>query len=173
MMDVDTLSSHNWPSIIEALQLKNTVETEDIFRKDIESLEKWEPLSSTFSKRMSFSIRTDDIKQKGDIITMRRWYAQKKVFEEINSSTCLTQNKKPPKPITRTGCQAVFRVIRNRDTDTWRAKKFVRTHNHETASVQEMQFLCSNYDVPDDVAVQIMSMNKVGIKTFKIVAHVL
>ncbi|PON79920.1 hypothetical protein TorRG33x02_234620, partial [Trema orientale] len=35
-----------------------------------------------------------------------------------------------------------------------------------------MQLLHSNCIVSDDVAVQIMSMNKVGIKTSNIVAHV-
>ena len=51
------------------------------------------------------------------------------------------------------------------------AKEFVPTYNHDLVSVAELQMVRSNRDCNDAIVAQVRSMNKFGIKTFKIMSH--
>ncbi|PON76977.1 FHY3/FAR1 family [Trema orientale] len=84
----------------------------------------------------------------------------------------MPNRKKRPEPITRTSCQAAIQVIHLKDSEHWQAKEFVPTHNHERASVAELQFLRSNRVVTDLMLAQVMSMIQVGIKTSQIMSHI-
>ena len=75
MTDVDILSSLEWPSLIESLQLRkpiHEIQTKDIVGKVIDSLDKWEAFYRIYAKWMGFRIRVDDVKRRGDLIVMRR-----------------------------------------------------------------------------------------------------
>ena len=83
MTDVDILSSPEWPSLIESLQLRKPIHeilTVDIVGKVIDSIDKWEAFYKIYAKWMGFGIRVDDVRRRGDLIVMRRWVCSNEGF---------------------------------------------------------------------------------------------
>ena len=90
MTDVDVLSKNDWPSLLEQPNITkpvNEIESSDLLGKWLDSLYKWEVFYKIYAKWIDFSIRMDDIKQRGELITMRRWIVPNKDFEKMNLST--------------------------------------------------------------------------------------
>ena len=83
MTDVDILSSLEWPSLIEYLQLCkpiHKIQTKDVVGKVINSLYKWEDFYRIYVKWMEFRIRVKDVKRRGDLIVMRMWVCSNEGF---------------------------------------------------------------------------------------------
>ena len=104
---------------------------------------------------------------------MRRWICSKEGFrrDKFLNIENREKKKKESKPIIRTGCQAALRVLRIKDTDGWIAKEFVPTHNHDLVSMAKLQMVQSNHECNVGIVAQVRTLNKVGIKTFQIVSH--
>ncbi|XP_062100060.1 protein FAR-RED IMPAIRED RESPONSE 1-like [Humulus lupulus] len=83
----------------------------------------------------------------------------------------MPNRQRTAKPIKRNCCQVAFRAVHTRDGTSYVAKEFVSKHNHEAASIAEMNFLRSNRAVPYGVVAQVLSMYKVRIKTYNIMSH--
>ena len=134
MTEVDVSSTNQWPSVLEELNITkpvNELQSLDILGKALDSLDKWEVFYHTYSKWIGFSVRMDDVKRRGDLITMRRWVCSKEGYRRdkfVNNP----DRQKRPKPITRTGCQAALRVVLCNESGHFIAKEFAPEHNHGT-----------------------------------------
>ncbi|KAM6587621.1 hypothetical protein CsatA_010226 [Cannabis sativa] len=173
MTNVDPLSFPEWPSILEALDIQTTLDKigpKDILGKKLESIEKWDIFFRTYARYTGFSVRNEDVRRVDNIITMRKWVCSKEGYRREKFIN-MQDRQRTTKPITRNGCKVALRAVHTKDETSYIAKEFVSQHNHETASISEMNFLRSNRVVPDGVVAQVMSMNKVGIKTSNIVSH--
>ena len=91
MTEVDVLPTNEWPSLLEQLNITqpvNELQSSDLLGKGFPTLEKWEVFYKTYSKWIGFSIRVDDVKRRGELITMRRWVCSKEGFrrdEHVNN----------------------------------------------------------------------------------------
>ncbi|XP_062100596.1 protein FAR1-RELATED SEQUENCE 5-like [Humulus lupulus] len=113
MIDVDLASNPQWEEILNNLQLFKTIaeiDTRDILSKEMDSLEKWEAFYKTYLKLSAFDIRIDNTKYKDGVISIRRWVCSNEGFRSENFLN-LPNQKKRPKEITRTGCQATIRLL--------------------------------------------------------------
>ncbi|XP_062118326.1 protein FAR1-RELATED SEQUENCE 5-like [Humulus lupulus] len=75
---------------------------------------------------------------------------------------------KEARALTRTGCNAEFRINLNRETNHWITKCFNNHHNHKFAFFRERPFLRSDRIFRDEMREQVMSMKRAGIKTSQI-----
>ncbi|XP_062075559.1 uncharacterized protein LOC133779636 [Humulus lupulus] len=143
----------------------------DIAGKYLDSVDKWESFYEIYEKWMGFGKRSDDVKRRNRVVSMRRWVCTREGYrrsEYVN----MPNRKKRSRPITRSGCQVALRVVHMKDNDLWLAKEFSHEHNHEMVSVPELQFLKNNRVVSDGLLAQDRSVNSVGIKTSQIVSHI-
>ncbi|KAM6554479.1 hypothetical protein CsatB_015241 [Cannabis sativa] len=176
MTDVDIASNSHWQEIFDTLQLSKSVaeiDTHDIEGKEMASLKMWEAFYYTYARWKSFSLRIDDTKSRksdGEIY-IRRWVCNKEGFRKEKFLN-MPDRKKRPKEITRCGCQAALRILRLQKTNLWRCQEFVPFHNHDLVIPSQMQFTRANREVPEAVAAQVISMNRCGIKTSSVVAHI-
>ncbi|KAF4393508.1 hypothetical protein F8388_023312 [Cannabis sativa] len=176
MTDVDIASNSHWQEILDTLQLSKSVaeiDTHDIEGKEMVSLKMWEAFYYTYARWKGFSPRIDDTKSRksdGEIY-IRRWVCNKEGFRKEKFLN-MPDRKKRPKEITRCGCQAVLRILRLQKTNLWRCQEFVPFHNHDLVIPSQMQFTRANREVPEAVAAQVISMNRCGIKTSSVVAHI-
>ncbi|XP_030483352.2 protein FAR1-RELATED SEQUENCE 5-like [Cannabis sativa] len=175
MTNVDPFSSPKWPPIKEAFEIQKKIceiTTNDVVGKTLPSVDEWKYFLTTYAKYTSFSVRRDDVvRDDEDIITMRRWVCSSEGFRR-QKYIDMPERQRRPKPITRTGCGVAFRILRSRDKTCYTAKEFVIQHNHPTATTLEMNYLRSNREVPDSMVAQVRTINKLGIKTSNIMAHV-
>ncbi|KAF4351523.1 hypothetical protein F8388_006436 [Cannabis sativa] len=176
MTDVDIASNSHWQEILDTLQLSKSVaeiDTHDIEGKEMVSLKMWEAFYYTYARWKGFSPRIDDTKSRksdGEIY-IRRWVCNKEGFRNEKFLN-MADRKKRPKEITRCGCQAALRILRLQKTNLWRCQEFVPFHNHDLVIPSQMQFTRANREVPEAVAAQVISMNRCGIKTSSVVAHI-
>ncbi|KAF4356931.1 hypothetical protein G4B88_030293 [Cannabis sativa] len=176
MTDVDIASNSHWQEILDTLQLSKSVaeiDTHDIEGKEMVSLKMWEAFYYTYARWKGFSPRIDDTKSRksdGEIY-IRRWVCNKEGFRNEKFLN-MPDRKKRPKEITRCGCQAALRILRLQKTNLWRCQEFVPFHNHDLVIPSQMQFTRANREVPEAVAAQVISMNRCGIKTSSVVAHI-
>ncbi|XP_030483329.2 protein FAR1-RELATED SEQUENCE 5-like [Cannabis sativa] len=176
MTDVDIASNSHWQEILDTLQLSKSVaeiDTHDIEGKEMVSLKMWEAFYYTYARWKGFSPRIDDTKSRksdGEIY-IRRWVCNKEGFRKEKFLN-MPDRKKRPKEITRCGCQAALRILRLQKTNLWRCQEFVPFHNHDLVIPSQMQFTRANREVPEVVAAQVISMNRCGIKTSSVVAHI-
>ncbi|GMY13670.1 serine--trna ligase [Fagus crenata] len=73
--------------------------------------------------------------------------------------------KRDPKPMTRCGCMAAFRMKYDQKSNEWKAVEFASDHNHELASVSDVQFLRSHRKVGESDKAQVQALRSVGVKT--------
>ncbi|KAF4375247.1 hypothetical protein F8388_001004 [Cannabis sativa] len=176
MTDVDIASNSHWQEILDTLQLSKSVaeiDTHDIEGKEMVSLKMWEAFYYTYARWKGFSPRIDDTKSRksdGEIY-IRRWVCNKEGFRKEKFLN-MPDRKKRPKEITRCGCQAALRILQLQKTNLWRCQEFVPFHNHDLVIPSQMQFTRANREVPEAVAAQVISMNRCGIKTSSVVAHI-
>ncbi|KAF4393129.1 hypothetical protein F8388_012638 [Cannabis sativa] len=176
MTDVDIASNSHWQEILDTLQLSKSVaeiDTHDIEGKEMVSLKMWEAFYYTYARWKGFSPRIDDTKSRksdGEIY-IRRWVCNKEGFRKEKFLN-MPDRKKRPKEITRCGCQAALRILRLQKTNLWRCQEFVPFHNHDLVIPSQMQFTRANREVPEAVSAQVISMNRCGIKTSSVVAHI-
>ncbi|XP_062089404.1 protein FAR1-RELATED SEQUENCE 5-like [Humulus lupulus] len=174
MVDVDTSSNPEWASIIKELNITKTVnelEKMDIVGKYLDSVDKWETFYEIYAKWMGFGKRSDDVKRRNGVVSMRTWVCTREGYRR-SEYVDMPNRKKRSRPITRSGCQAALRVVHMKDNDLWMVKEFSHEHNHEIVSVPELQFLKNNHVVSDGLLAQVRSMNSVGIKTSQIMSHI-
>ncbi|GMY21872.1 protein FAR1-RELATED SEQUENCE 5-like [Fagus crenata] len=79
--------------------------------------------------------------------------------------------KRDPKPITRCGCMAAFGMKYDQKSNEWKTVEFASDHNHELASVSDVQFLCSHRKVGESDKAQVQALRSVGVKTSQILDH--
>ncbi|XP_062086395.1 protein FAR1-RELATED SEQUENCE 5-like [Humulus lupulus] len=121
---------------------------------------------------MGFSVRKEDVRRKkaDNSEWQRKWVCSKQGFRREKWKN-LTNRKKTPRAITRTGCLAVLRVNFDRSDNTWVAKDFNPVHNHDLAAKTELHFLRSNRAIPECIGAQVISMRRSGIRTCHILNH--
>ncbi|XP_062112797.1 uncharacterized protein LOC133823958 [Humulus lupulus] len=143
----------------------------DIVGKYLDSVDKWESFYEIHAKWMGFGKRSDDVKRRNGVVSMRMWVCTREGYrrsEYVN----VPNRKKRSRSITRSGCQAALRVVHMKDNDLWLAKEFSHEHSHEMVLVPELQFLKNNHVVSDGLLAQVHSMNSVRIKTSQIMFHI-
>ncbi|GMY24836.1 protein FAR1-RELATED SEQUENCE 5-like [Fagus crenata] len=69
--------------------------------------------------------------------------------------------KRDPKPMTRCGCMAAFRMKYDQKSNEWKVVEFASDHNHELASVSDVQFLRSHRKVGESDKAQVQALRRV------------
>ncbi|XP_062100283.1 protein FAR1-RELATED SEQUENCE 5-like [Humulus lupulus] len=128
---------------------------EDTVHQHLNTLQEWEDFYYTYSQWMGFSVRKEDVRrEKADNPEwQRKWVCSKQGFRREKWKN-LTNQKKTPRAITRTGCLAVLRVNLDRSDNTWVEKDFNPVHNHDLAAKTELHFLRSNRAIPECIGAQ-------------------
>ncbi|GMY13676.1 protein FAR1-RELATED SEQUENCE 5-like [Fagus crenata] len=80
--------------------------------------------------------------------------------------------KRDPKPMTRCGCMAAFRMKYDQKSNEWKAVEFASDHNHELASVSDVQFLRSHRKVGESDKAQVQALRKVKTRLYELFQHV-
>ena len=73
--------------------------------------------------------------------------------------------------MTRTGCEADFRIGYCRKLEKWIVKEFKMDHNHPMVNAFDTQFLRSDRRVTNPDQAQLQSMRSVGVKTSQIMDY--
>jgi hypothetical protein len=143
----------------------------DVSRIEFKSIADGDDFYNAYAKFVGFSVRKDDVKRdKNNIVISRRWVYAKEGFRKIKHEETMDR-KRDPKPITRCGCMAAFRMKYDQKSNEWKAVEFASDHNHELASVSNVQFLCSHRKVGESDEAQVQALRSVGVKTSQIMDH--
>ncbi|XP_062100041.1 protein FAR1-RELATED SEQUENCE 5-like [Humulus lupulus] len=160
-----------WRSLLQFLDIDKEpehIQFSDFERKEFVSIEQAESFYFLYAKMMGFSVRKKLKREdKKGILHIRSWVCSNEGFRE--QKYCNLDNRcKEARALTRTGCNAEFRINLNRETNHWITKCFNNHHNHKFAFFREKPFLRSHRIFRDEMREQVMSMKRAGIKTSKI-----
>lgn len=141
----------DWSKIMELLDIDkppHEIVADDVVGKELESVNHWHEFYYTYAKWKGFTVRKENVRRDKDRTEWQRyWVCSREGFRK-EKWLHLRNRKKEAKAITRTGCKADFKVTLDRQTNMWTATSFNPDHNHELASLSEIQFLRSKQQVP-------------------------
>ncbi|CAA0825035.1 Protein FAR1-RELATED SEQUENCE 5, partial [Striga hermonthica] len=145
------------------------VDGNHIKEKMFESEEEAGDFYNFYAKCTRFSIRKDDVRRNksSGMIDMRKWVCSKEGFRD---KKWLEKEdiSREPRPLTRVGCPAVFRVKYNKRLKKFVVTEFVKKHNHELMTEEGVSFLFSHQSVKESDLVEAISMHEVGWRTSEI-----
>uniref|UniRef100_A0A2N9GAZ5 SWIM-type domain-containing protein n=1 Tax=Fagus sylvatica TaxID=28930 RepID=A0A2N9GAZ5_FAGSY len=143
----------------------------DVSRIKFKSIADGDDFYNAYAKFVGFSVRKDDVKRdKNNTVISRRWVCAKEGFRKIKHEETMDR-KRDPKPMTRCGCMAAFRMKYDQKSNEWKVVEFASDHNHELASVSDVQFLRSHRKVGESDKAQVQALRSVGVKTSQIMDH--
>ncbi|KAH9802306.1 protein FAR1-RELATED SEQUENCE [Citrus sinensis] len=142
------------------------LQASDVLGSHFDSVEDAELWYNNYARMLGFGVRKDDMRRgkKSGRITIRRWVCHfEGVRDERQSQNC--SRVREPRPITRTGCRASFRVNYDDSVGKYIAKEFRPEHNHHLASTNEVHLIRSHRKVTDAELAQAKALRHVGVKT--------
>ncbi|KAK4487847.1 hypothetical protein RD792_003583, partial [Penstemon davidsonii] len=93
-----------------------------------ESIDEAEKFYIAYAKAEGFDVRRRSVQVKGEIVKNRVWVCTQSGFREpVKEGDC---RKREPKPLTRCGCKATFRVSHDQFSKKYFVSKFENKHNH-------------------------------------------
>uniref|UniRef100_A0A2N9FG61 Protein FAR1-RELATED SEQUENCE n=1 Tax=Fagus sylvatica TaxID=28930 RepID=A0A2N9FG61_FAGSY len=134
----------------------------DVSRIKFKSIADGDDFYNAYAKFVGFSVRKDDVKRdKNNTVISRRWVCAKEGFRKIKHEETMDR-KRDPKPMTRCGCMAAFRMKYDQKSNEWKVVEFASDHNHELASVSDVQFLRSHRKVGESDKAQVQALRRVN-----------
>uniref|UniRef100_A0A2N9F6F8 Uncharacterized protein n=1 Tax=Fagus sylvatica TaxID=28930 RepID=A0A2N9F6F8_FAGSY len=89
----------------------------DVSRIKFKSIADGDDFYNAYAKFVGFSVRKDDVKRdKNNTVISRRWVCAKEGFRKIKHEETMDR-KRDPKPMTRCGCMAAFRMKKVGESD--------------------------------------------------------
>ncbi|CAA0830570.1 RNA-binding (RRM/RBD/RNP motifs) family protein [Striga hermonthica] len=145
------------------------VDGNNIKEKMFESEEEAGDFYNFYAKCTGFSIRKDDVRRNksSGMIDMRKWVCSKEGFRDKKWLEKEDKTREP-RPMTRVGCPALFRVKYNKRLKKFVVTEFVKKHNHELMTEEGVSFLFSHRSVKESDLVEAISMHEVGWRTSEI-----
>ncbi|CAA0818605.1 Armadillo repeat-containing kinesin-like protein 3 [Striga hermonthica] len=145
------------------------VDGNHIKEKMFESEEEAGDFYNFYAKCTGFSIRKEDVRRNksSGMIDMRKWVCSKEGFRDKKWLEKEDKTREP-RPMTRVGCPALFRVKYNKRLKKFVVTEFVKKHNHELMTEEGVSFLFSHRSVKESDLVEAISMHEVGWRTSEI-----
>ncbi|KAH9648477.1 hypothetical protein KPL70_025597 [Citrus sinensis] len=159
-------SPHSSSNLGISIAPKVGLQASDVLSSHFDSVEDAELWYNNYARMLGFGVRKDDMRRgkKSGRITIRRWVCHfEGVRDERQSQDC--SRVREPRPITRTGCRASFRVNYDESVGKYIAKEFRPEHNHHLASNDEVHLIRSYRKVTDAELAQAKALRHVGVKT--------
>ncbi|KAH9803232.1 protein FAR1-RELATED SEQUENCE 5 [Citrus sinensis] len=94
--------------------------------------------------------------------TWRTWVCSREGFRAAKYLQKRSRQREP-RPLTRSGCQAQFRIILNSETKRWSCNYFQAVHNHNLTPPQLVHHIRSHRTVTDPDLVMAASLQRVGV----------
>ena len=126
------------------------VREEDVVGMVFDSVNEAEKFYKDYARKMGFGVRSNSTvldHNSGGKLIVKEFCCEKEGYRRNKRNVEESQNKKKkrrPKPETRTGYAANFRVKLDEESNKWVVKCFKAEHNHELVINQEKLFIRSN-----------------------------
>ncbi|KAH9658300.1 protein FAR1-RELATED SEQUENCE [Citrus sinensis] len=124
-----------------------------------------------YSRLVGFSVRKNKLRRsKSGRITIRRWVCNLKGYraERYLANDNIVRE---PRPITRTGCKASFRVNYDNSSGKYTVTEFRTEHNHPLTSPNEVHLLRSHWHVSEGDLAQAKALRHISVKTCQVVDY--
>ncbi|KAH9685713.1 protein FAR1-RELATED SEQUENCE 5 [Citrus sinensis] len=136
--------------------------------REFESEEQAETCYQQYARKAGFGIRRDNIRRNvNGNITGRTWVCSREGFRAAKYLQKRSRQREP-RPLTRSGCQAQFRIILNSERKRWSCNYFQAVHNHNLTPPQLVHHLRSHRTVTDPELVMATSLQRVGVTPLQI-----
>ena len=140
----------------------------EILSKEFETAEAAENAYRQYARFVGFGVRRHNKRWNvNGKLTGRKWVCSRQGWREkkyLQKAVTIRE----PRPLTRTGCKAEFRVSIKADSQTWVCSNFMADHNHELTPQQHVQFIPSHRRVSSPELAEASTLHKVGVTASQI-----
>ncbi|KAH9801186.1 protein FAR1-RELATED SEQUENCE [Citrus sinensis] len=143
----------------------------NVLGAQFDSVEDADAWYMNYSRLVGFSVRKNELRRsKSGQTTIRRWVCN---LEGYRAEKYLANDNRvrEPRPITRTGCKASFRVNYDNSSGKFTVTEFKTEHNHPLTSPNEVHLLRSHRHVSEGDLAQAKALRHVGVKTCQVVDY--
>ena len=131
--------------------------------KDFETQEAAEIAYHQYARSVGFGVRRHNKRWNvNGKLTGRKWVCSRQGWRQ-QKYLRKAVNIREPRPLTRTGCKAEFRISKKIDSDSWVCSYFMADHNHELTPQQHVQFIPSHRRVSSPELAEASTLHKVGV----------
>ena len=137
----------------------------NVLGAQFDSVEDADAWYMNYSRLVGFSVRKNELRRsKSGQTTIRRWVCN---LEGYRAEKYLANDNRvrEPRPITRTGCKASFRVNYDNSNGKYTVTEFKIEHNHPLTSPNKVHLLRSHRHVSEGDLAQAKALRHVGVKT--------
>ena len=158
-------SPHNNSNLGISIALNVGLQASDVLGSHFNSVVDTELWYNNYARMIGFGVRKDDMRRRKKYgrITIRRWVCHfEGLRDEKQFQNC--SSVREPRPITRTGCRASFRVNYDESVGKYIVKEFRSKHKHPLASDNEVHLICSYRKVTDAEPTQANALRHISVK---------
>ncbi|KAH9735079.1 protein FAR1-RELATED SEQUENCE [Citrus sinensis] len=141
-------SPHSFSNLGISITPKVGLQASDVLGSHFDSVEDAQLWYNNYAQLIGFGVRKDDMRRgkKSGQITIRRWVCHFEGVRDERQSENYNRVREP-RPLTRTGCRASFRVNYDESVGKYIAKEFRHEHNHHLTSNNEVHLIRSHQKV--------------------------
>ncbi|VFQ90261.1 unnamed protein product [Cuscuta campestris] len=147
------------------------ITSDEINHLEFDTLDQACNFYETYARCKGFAVRKDDVQRDvNNNIKMRQLVCNKAGLRDKKYLTMLDR-KKPHRPITRTNCEARFRVHLDYKTSKWIVTSFVEHHNHFLCPSKYVHLFPAYRALNDADKAQIDILHAQGVRTCHIMGY--
>lgn len=154
---------------IHTQTLEELAEYEYIIEKTFHSEDEGYEFFNAFARNKGFSLRKGKVTHGANKyeITCRQYVCSKEGARQLKFLN-RQKMKRRPRPLTRFDCPFEVVIKHNPDMNVWYVHKYVDTHNHGMARLNEVGFMFSHRRMSDVQKKEILAYQKAGLRKYQI-----